>query len=160
MIGLLAEMSAEKSTLDLTELNSCARDLAHIYIHKVSIDDGDVIDSTCSLSTCNTLYLFKEIMASKRIVLITGANTGLGYQMVRALCGSQQSYQILLGGRSPEKAQKATEDVLAEFPSTSSSVVPIQIDIEDDKSIETAFNEVDKTYGQLDALVNNAGKSI
>lgn len=93
----------------------------------------------------------------KKIVLITGANTGLGYQMVRALCDSAQAYEILLGGRSIEKAKQAANDVLAEFPSTKSTPVAIQVDVESDDSIQAAFETVQSKYGRLDALVNNAG---
>ncbi|CAI6075550.1 unnamed protein product [Clonostachys chloroleuca] len=93
----------------------------------------------------------------KKIVLITGANTGLGYQMVRALCDSAQAYEILVGGRSIEKAKQAANDVLAEFPSTKSTPVAIQVDVESDDSIQAAFETVQSKYGRLDALVNNAG---
>lgn len=96
--------------------------------------------------------------STKKIILITGANTGLGFEVVRALCGADKPYHILLGGRSMAKAQQATKDIAAEFPSTSSEVTPIQVDIEDDDSIEKAFQEVQSKYGKLDVLLNNAGR--
>jgi NAD(P)-dependent dehydrogenase (short-subunit alcohol dehydrogenase family) len=99
-------------------------------------------------------------MEDKKIVLITGANTGIGFQVVRALFGSSNGvYEVLVGGRSLAKAQQAVQDVTAEFPSTHSHATAIQVDIEDDNSIEAAFKEVQKTFGRLDFLVNNAGKS-
>ncbi|KAM0811346.1 hypothetical protein AB5N19_11702 [Seiridium cardinale] len=96
-------------------------------------------------------------MSNRKIVLITGANTGLGYQIVRALVGSDDAYQVLIGGRSIEKAQKAVKDVTSEHPSSKSSVSAISVDIDDDKSIEAAFQQVQKSYGRLDFLINNAG---
>ena len=96
-------------------------------------------------------------MSSKTVLLITGGNTGLGYQIVRALCDSQTEYEILLGGRSMDKARKAVEDVLQEFPSAKATVSPIQIDIEDDQSIETAVSTVQQKFGRVDVLINNAG---
>lgn len=98
-------------------------------------------------------------MERSTIVLITGANAGLGFQMVRALYGSDEDYNILLGGRSLEKAEQAANAIKQEFPSTHSKIYPIQIDIEDDDSIQRAFNEVAGKFGRLDALVNNAGMS-
>lgn len=96
--------------------------------------------------------------STKKIILITGANTGLGFETVRALCASDKPYHILLGGRSLAKAQQAAKDITAEFSSTSSEVAPIQVDIEDDSSIESAYQEVQSKYGKLDVLLNNAGE--
>ena len=92
------------------------------------------------------------------IVLITGANTGIGFETVKALAGSNQAYTILLGGRSLEKVKTAVAAAKKEFPSSASTLVPIQIDIESDDSIESAFAEVQSKFGKLDVLVNNAGK--
>lgn len=96
-------------------------------------------------------------MDQREIILITGANTGLGFQIVRALCKSEKAYNILLAGRSMVKVQEAVKSAAEEFPSSGSKLWPIQIDIEDDDSIQKAFDEVQTRFGRLDALVNNAG---
>lgn len=96
-------------------------------------------------------------MDLKTIVLITGANTGLGFEMVKSLCGSESAYEVLVGGRSLVKANEAANTIEKECPSTRSTVRPMQIDIEDDESIHDLFNEVQSRYGRLDALINNAG---
>ena len=98
-------------------------------------------------------------MDQKAIVLVTGANTGLGFEIVKGLCSSETAYEILIGGRSVEKAEHAANAVINEFPSSRSEVWPIQIDIEDDESIQRAFDQVQTKYGKLDVLVNNAGMS-
>lgn len=97
-------------------------------------------------------------MDSQEVVLVTGANTGLGFQIIRALCASDKSYDILLGSRSLVKAQEAVKSATKEFPSSRSNLWPIQVDIEDDDSIQKAFEDVKTKFGRLDALVNNAGK--
>lgn len=96
-------------------------------------------------------------MSDNKIVLVTGANTGLGFQIIRALCGSDTSHEMLLGGRSLSKAEAAVEEAVAEFPSVKGRISAIQVDIEDDSSIQAAFQRVSSQYGRLDALVNNAG---
>ena len=96
-------------------------------------------------------------MAQNPIILITGANTGLGLEMVKALAGSNKAYQVLLGGRSLDKATQAAKAVLSNLPATKSTVSPVQIDIEDDESIQALFELVKAKFGRLDALVNNAG---
>jgi NAD(P)-dependent dehydrogenase (short-subunit alcohol dehydrogenase family) len=97
-------------------------------------------------------------MTSREVVLVTGANTGLGFQIIRALCGSNKAYDILLGGRSLEKVHRAIQSATEEFASSNSRLWPIQVDIEDDDSIQRAFAEVQTKFERVDALVNNAGK--
>ena len=99
-------------------------------------------------------------MAQQEVILITGANTGIGFQIVRALCGSDRAYDIILGGRSLAKVQEAISSAVAEFPSSRSKLSPLQVDIEHDDSIKKAFDEVQSKFGRLDALVNNAGVSV
>lgn len=94
---------------------------------------------------------------SSQILLITGGNTGLGFEIVRALCQSDQAYRILLGCRTLDKGQQAIEKARQEFPQSHSSLAPIQVDIESDESIAKAFDEVQKTHGKVDVLLNNAG---
>jgi NAD(P)-dependent dehydrogenase (short-subunit alcohol dehydrogenase family) len=94
-------------------------------------------------------------MAAK-IVLITGANTGIGYQVVRALCNSGNAYDIVVGGRSLDKVQAAAGNARAEYPQTKSKLFPIQVDIESDDSINKAFDAVKSQFGKVDILVNNA----
>ncbi len=96
-------------------------------------------------------------MDPQEVILVTGANTGLGFQIIRALCGSNKTYNILLAGRSLVKAQQAVSSAAEDFPSSRSKLWPIQVDIEDDDSIQRAFDEVHTKFGRLDALVNNAG---
>lgn len=97
-------------------------------------------------------------MDTKPVLLITGANAGLGYETVRSLCQSSQAYTILLGGRSFDKATAAAKKAQEEFPQTSSVIKTIQVDIEDDESISRSYEHVSKEDCRLDVLVNNAGK--
>lgn len=96
-------------------------------------------------------------MDSREIILVTGANTGLGFEIVKALYSSNKGYNVLLAGRSLDKAQNAVKSIIETFPSSNALISPIQIDIEDDVSIQKAFEVVQTKFGRLDALVNNAG---
>lgn len=98
-------------------------------------------------------------MSSSKIVLITGANTGLGFEIVRALSSSSNQFTILVGGRSIDKANKAVEKIQSEYPDSPSSPTAVQIDIEDDESIDALYQQVTSKFGRLDILVNNAGMS-
>jgi NAD(P)-dependent dehydrogenase (short-subunit alcohol dehydrogenase family) len=96
-------------------------------------------------------------MSSQEVVLVTGANTGLGFQIIRALLSSEKAYRIILGGRLLAKAQEAVNAVVREFPSSHSKLCPLQVDIEDDGSIQEAFEKVQFEFGRVDVLINNAG---
>ncbi|CVK97490.1 related to dehydrogenases with different specificities (related to short-chain alcohol dehydrogenases) [Fusarium mangiferae] len=94
---------------------------------------------------------------NKEIVLITGANTGIGFETVKALFVSPKPYHILLGSRDPAKGEKAVAELEHECPSSKSSLDVVQIDITDDEAIERLFEHVKEKFGRLDILVNNAG---
>jgi NAD(P)-dependent dehydrogenase (short-subunit alcohol dehydrogenase family) len=97
-------------------------------------------------------------MAETSIVLITGGNTGIGYETVKALYASPEAHTILMGSRSLEKANDAMSKLHSEVSKSKSVIVSLQIDIEDDNSIEEAVKEVESRWGRIDALVNNAGE--
>jgi len=98
-------------------------------------------------------------MSSKTstIILITGANTGLGFEIVKSFLQSSVTYTILLAGRDINKASAAAKTAQSEFPSSKSEIKTVEIDIEDDESISKASDWVKKEFGRLDVLVNNAG---
>ncbi|KAL5353201.1 hypothetical protein ACLOAV_001234 [Pseudogymnoascus australis] len=96
-------------------------------------------------------------MSSTPIILITGANTGIGFEVIKALLSSPDTYTILLGGRSFQKAEDAVRLAKALFPNSQSVLSAIQVDIEDDDSISKAFDEVSAKHGRVDVLINNAG---
>ncbi|KAF9694230.1 hypothetical protein EKO04_007774 [Ascochyta lentis] len=99
-------------------------------------------------------------MSEKHIVLITGGNTGIGYETVKALHASAEAYTLLMGSRTLSKAQTAITTLKNENPASSSEIIPIQLDIEDDESIQDAYEEVKSSHGRIDTLINNAGGSF
>ncbi|XWW93682.1 hypothetical protein V2A60_001618 [Cordyceps javanica] len=100
-------------------------------------------------------------MAEKAVVFITGANSGIGYETVRALVEqTAQTYHVYLGSRSVEKGNEAASALRAEFPETTSVIEVIQIDVSSDESIDAAYETVKAQHGYIDVLVNNAGNSL
>ncbi|KAH8804537.1 putative short chain dehydrogenase/reductase [Xylogone sp. PMI_703] len=96
--------------------------------------------------------------SNKTIVLITGANGGIGYETVIALAQESPDFHVLLGSRSLEKGQKALDEINSSHGSSlKGSVSLLQIDITNQASILAAKEEVENKYGKLDVLVNNAG---
>lgn len=95
-------------------------------------------------------------MSRPLLVLITGANQGIGYYTAQHLASTGQ-YHVLLGARSLLKAENASKQ-LAETKSIQSNLLePIELDLSSDGSIEAAAKHVKSKYGYLDILINNAG---
>ncbi|KAK3074551.1 hypothetical protein LTR53_002905 [Teratosphaeriaceae sp. CCFEE 6253] len=95
--------------------------------------------------------------SDKPIVLITGANQGLGYYAAQQMAST--GYHVLLGSRDLSKAHKAIETLVADdsVKVSKDSLEPIQIDVTSDDSIKAAAKSVQDSHGRLDILMNNAG---
>ncbi|KAF2465447.1 NAD(P)-binding protein [Lindgomyces ingoldianus] len=91
--------------------------------------------------------------AIKTLVLITGGNGGIGFELAVQLLSDASKY-VLLGSRSLAKGQAAVKDLQSrKLPGT---VELIQVDVSSEDSVVTAAKEVESRHGRLDALVNNA----
>ena len=88
-----------------------------------------------------------------RIALITGANSGLGFETAKVLL--KKGASVILGCRSIQKAAKA-EKVLRET-TTAGNIGLLKIDLSDLNEVEKAGNQISTEYGRLDILINNAG---
>ena len=96
-------------------------------------------------------------MPSPKIALVTGANKGIGYEIVKALLASPKPYHVLLGSRSLDRGHQAVARLRSEVPSTTNTVEPLQLDLLSDASIESALSAVQSTHDRVDVLINNAG---
>ena len=93
-------------------------------------------------------------MAEKTILLIIGGNTGLGFEIIRALLKGSHPYHIFLGSRSLENASEAIVNLQKETPNTTCE---IKVDLTDDSSITKAFEYLKSKVDHIDVLVNNGG---
>ena len=82
---------------------------------------------------------------AERVALVTGANRGIGREVVRQLL--DHGFRTILSARDERKGLAAAEDVGSAF---------LELDVADDRSVERCFAEIERTYGRLDVLVNNA----
>ncbi|GAW23242.1 hypothetical protein ANO14919_127940 [Xylariales sp. No.14919] len=96
----------------------------------------------------------------KKILLITGGNTGLGLEAVKALCQSQNAYEIIIGCRTVSKGDDAITEVKKQVPQTASTLSTLQVDLESDESLEKAVADISSKHGRLDVLINNGGASF
>lgn len=96
-------------------------------------------------------------MASKRIIFITGGNTGLGYEAVKALYKSSSAYEIIIGSRSKQNADSAISSLQSEIKESPSTLSSVQVDLEADDSIKQAYDTISSNHDRLDVLINNGG---
>ncbi|KAL8915063.1 MAG: hypothetical protein Q9171_000503 [Xanthocarpia ochracea] len=93
-------------------------------------------------------------MGSKKLILITGANGGIGLELARQLLADSKKH-VLLGSRSIENGKTAISELQSLQPK--GTVELVQVDVTSEESVATAAKEVENKHGRLDALVNNAG---
>jgi NAD(P)-dependent dehydrogenase (short-subunit alcohol dehydrogenase family) len=107
------------------------------------------------------------MVRQQRVALVTGANKGIGFEIVRQL--HREGFRVFLAARD-EKAGKAAAGKLNQegagrggsdlVTGHRSLVTFLKIDIADPKSIKSAAEEFGKQSDRLDALVNNAGIAL
>ncbi|KAK0748155.1 hypothetical protein B0T21DRAFT_380053 [Apiosordaria backusii] len=89
------------------------------------------------------------------IVLITGANQGIGFEIAKKLATEHKDYHVIMTGRR----QAPLEQAVQSLKSQGLSVEALVLDVTSDDSITSAVDHVNTTHGRLDVLINNAGIS-
>ncbi|KAL8366735.1 hypothetical protein RB595_010544 [Gaeumannomyces hyphopodioides] len=93
--------------------------------------------------------------SNKTVVLVTGANKGIG-RATAAQLAREHGCHVILGCRNP----LAAEDLATELTSAGHSAETLQLDLDSDESIEAAVTSINTRHGRLDVLVNNAGLQL
>ena len=87
-----------------------------------------------------------------RVAIVTGASTGLGVQMAKALA-NQGATVVCMARR-----QNLIDEVAAELHETYGvEAIGIRCDITDTDNVNSAIDQVMEKYGRIDILINNAG---
>ena len=88
----------------------------------------------------------------EQVVLVTGANKGIGYGIAKHL--GLSGWKVIIGARDKERADKA----ISELKSAGVNVLGwVNVELRDLNSIEQAAKEINEKYADLSLLVNNAG---
>lgn len=88
-----------------------------------------------------------------RVFLVTGANTGIGRETVRALAA--RGARVYLAGRSEEKTRPVIDEIAAE--TDNKDLHFLTLDLGDLDSVRACAEKFLATGDQLHVLVNNAG---
>ena len=88
-----------------------------------------------------------------RLALVTGANTGIGYETARML--AQKGADVILACRSVDKAEAAAQRIRDLQPS--GHVSCMALDLTDLTSVAACARALTQAHQKLDLLINNAG---
>ena len=89
-----------------------------------------------------------------RAALITGASSGIGLAIARAL--GQDGYGITVSARRPEKLEEAAK----ELESEGLEILSVPANMAKEEDIQNVVAKHEERFGRLDVLVNNAGVGI
>ncbi len=87
-----------------------------------------------------------------QVAVVTGASTGLGVQMAKAL--ASQGAKIVCVARRQNLIDEVAAEITKEF---GVDAVGIRCDITDTANVDAAVDQIMEKFGRIDILVNNAG---
>ena len=90
-----------------------------------------------------------------RMALITGANSGLGFESARALLAAGAT--VVLACRTSLKAEQARQVLSSEATTAADRLQGLVLDLADLASVRRAVEQFGERHSRLDFLLNNAG---
>jgi NAD(P)-dependent dehydrogenase (short-subunit alcohol dehydrogenase family) len=87
----------------------------------------------------------------RKIAVVTGGGSGIGRCAALALAGC--GYSVVIAGRR----MAALQDVVEDGTDIEGNLFPVQTDVKDPESVRALFQIVQKRFGRIDVLFNNAG---
>ena len=101
------------------------------------------------------LILKLNNMMEKKIVLITGASSGIGEGCARKF--AMNGYRLILNGRNVEKLNAVKKELLEKY---GADVYLLPFDVRDRQAARAALESLQEEWKAVDILVNNAGLVI
>ena len=90
---------------------------------------------------------------NSKIAIVTGANTGLGFETAKAF--AELGATVILACRNTEKGNRAKDKILQQVPKANLEVS--RLDLADFDSIRQFADRFNSNHKKLDFLINNAG---
>src|SRR5215510_5249677 len=90
-------------------------------------------------------------LPDETIAVVTGGNRGIGFEICRQLSG--RGATVVLTARKPEAGEQAVKKLAAQ--SLSARFHPLNVT--DAESVAALREFLERTFGRLDVLINNAG---
>lgn len=90
------------------------------------------------------------------LAIITGANTGLGFETARGLL--RLGYEVVITSRNSERGDKAVARLKSEFPD--GQISALTLDLSNQSSVRAFAPSFIRTHKNWDVLVLNAGAKV
>lgn len=128
--------------LESTILNLCTYSLRLVY------------DSwrTCGLSQSSKNMKNTSQTFENKVALVTGATRGIGRAIAKMLL--REGASVAICGRNPDSVTRSVAELATEAPG---KVIGKVADVKHYEQVHALFEFVDREFGGLDFLVNNAG---
>ncbi|XP_057321258.1 retinol dehydrogenase 12-like [Microplitis mediator] len=103
---------------------------------------------------CEDFKIDKNIDLSDKIIVLTGATSGIGLETARFLY--QRGAKVIIPSRNITKAQRAVEDIKKSNNPTADLII-YQLDLNNFESVRNCAEKIVNDYEKIDILINNAG---
>ena len=87
----------------------------------------------------------------QQVALITGSNRGIGFEIAKQL--AMKKIEVILTSRDSANGEAAVRKIARDGVK---KVVAMKLDVSNQVSVDNLLDKVEKTFGRLDILVNNA----
>ena len=96
-------------------------------------------------------------MIGRKLILVTGCNTGLGFAIVKNLALKPENHDFIMAVRSIERGKIALEELEKLVPSISKRITLKELDISKSEIIDNFIKWIKDSGLKVDCLINNAG---
>ncbi|WP_461631834.1 SDR family oxidoreductase [Labilibaculum euxinus] len=90
-----------------------------------------------------------------KIAFITGATAGIGEACAKKL--AKIGFDLIISGRRKENLEKLKQEIIANYHV---KVLAIELDVRNQKEVESKINSLPKEWIKIDLLLNNAGLAV
>src|ERR1700745_3181820 len=94
-----------------------------------------------------------DLQLKDKVVIVTGGAKGIGAAIVRA-CAAEGAIPVIV-----DRDEEAGKQLQSELQKNGASCALITVDLEMPESCSQSVEQILKTFGRIDALVNNAGRN-
>ena len=101
----------------------------------------------------------KKPVDSRKILLVTGANRGIGLEIIDTLLEKKTKLRLIMTARNDELGQQKYNELCEKYPEDKERFFYHQLDITNEESITELINWIKTTFKKIDYLCNNAGVS-